>query len=85
MYPMVDRLLRLVITLSVSTATAERAFSAMKLVKTRLRSTMGDDFLRHCMIIYIEKDIASKFSFDEIIDIFDLLGCRKANFKLIEM
>ena len=64
----------------MSTATAERAFSAMKLVKTRLRSTMGDDFLRHCMIIYIEKDIASKFSSDEIIDIFDLLGCRKGNF-----
>lgn len=85
MYPMVDRLLRLVITLPVSTATAERAFSAMKLVKNRLRSTMGDDFLRHCMIIYIKKDIASKFSSDEIIDTFDLLGCRKGNFKLIEM
>ena len=54
-YPMVDRLLRLVITLPVSTATAERAFSAMKIFKTRLRSKMGDDLLRHCMIIYIEK------------------------------
>ena len=69
----------------MSTATAERVFSATKLVKTHLQSTMGGDFLRHCMIIYIKKDIASKFSSDEIIDIFDLLGCRKANFKLIEM
>ena len=39
-YPMVERLLRLVITLPVSTATAERAFSSMKLVKTRLRTKL---------------------------------------------
>jgi len=55
-YPMVDRLLRLVMTLPVSTATTERAFSAMKLAKTRPRNKMGDDFLRSYMIIYIEKN-----------------------------
>ena len=83
-YPMVERLLRLVITLPVSTATAERAFSAMKLVKTRLRSKLGDDFLRHCTIVYIEKEIAAKFSSDDIIEIFDT-GARKSDFKLIDM
>ncbi|KAM3328908.1 hypothetical protein ACQJBY_026167 [Aegilops geniculata] len=83
-YPMVERLLRLVITLPVSTATAERAFSAMKLVKTRLRSKMGDDFLRHCTLVYIEKELAARFRSEEIIDIFDT-GARKAEFKLIEM
>ncbi|XP_072087066.1 uncharacterized protein [Arachis hypogaea] len=35
-YHMVDRLIRLVLTLPVSTATTEKAFSAMKIVKTRL-------------------------------------------------
>uniref|UniRef100_A0A8I6XI11 HAT C-terminal dimerisation domain-containing protein n=1 Tax=Hordeum vulgare subsp. vulgare TaxID=112509 RepID=A0A8I6XI11_HORVV len=44
-YSMVERLLRLVTTLPVSMATTERAFSAMKIVKTRLRSKMSDDFL----------------------------------------
>ncbi|KAM3214800.1 hypothetical protein ACQJBY_067016 [Aegilops geniculata] len=83
-YPMVERLLRLVIALPVSTATAERAFSAMKLVKTRLRSKMGDDFLCHCTLVYIEKELAAKFSSEEIIHIFDT-GARKAEFKLIEM
>ena len=83
-YPMVERLLRLVITLPVSTAPAERAFSAMKLVKTRLRSKMGDDFLFHCTLVYIEKELAAKFSSEEIIDIFDT-GARKAEFKLIEV
>ncbi|GJV48104.1 zinc finger MYM-type protein 1-like protein [Tanacetum coccineum] len=47
MYPLIDRLIRLILTLPVSTATSERAFSKMKLVKTRLRSTMSDDFLKN--------------------------------------
>ncbi|XP_057718773.1 uncharacterized protein LOC130933234 [Arachis stenosperma] len=44
-YHMVDRLIRLVLTLPVSTATTERAFSAMKIVKTRLRITYKTLFL----------------------------------------
>ena len=86
MYPMVDRLLRLVITLPVSTATAERAFSAMKIIKTRLRSKMGDDFLRPYMVVYIGKEIAAKFNVNEIIDLFDRpAGGRRSAFKLVEM
>ncbi|KAJ1700789.1 hypothetical protein LUZ63_000568 [Rhynchospora breviuscula] len=83
-YPMVDRLLRLIVTLPVSTATTERAFSAMNLIKTGLRSRMGDDYLRDYMIVYIEKEIAMKFTSDEIIDLYDLLGRRRAKLKLIE-
>ena len=81
---MVDRLLWLVITLPVSTATTERAFSAMKLVKTRLRNRMGDDFLRHYMVVYIGKEIAAKITSDEIINLFDI-GGRITEFKLIDM
>jgi len=44
-YPLVDRLIWLILTLPVSIATTERAFSAMKIVKTRLRNRMEDDFL----------------------------------------
>jgi hypothetical protein len=43
-YPMVDRLMRLVITVPVFTATAERAFLAVKLIKTGLRNKMGGWF-----------------------------------------
>ena len=81
---MVERLLRLVVTLPVSTATAERSFSVMKLVKTRLRTKLGDDFLRHCVIIHIERELAEKISIEEVIDTFDLRA-RKAEFKLIDM
>jgi hypothetical protein len=84
MYSMVDRLLRLVITIPVSTATMERAFSAMKLIKTCLLNKMGDDFLRHYMVVYIGKEIAAKINVDEIINLFDRPG-RRSKFKLIEM
>jgi hypothetical protein len=50
-YPLVDRLIRLILTLPVSTATTERAFSAMKIVKTRLRNRMENDFLANYLIL----------------------------------
>jgi hAT family C-terminal dimerisation region len=57
-----------VITLPVSAATTERAFSAMKLIKTGLQNKMGDDFLRDYMVVYIENKIVEKFTSDEIIN-----------------
>jgi hypothetical protein len=65
-----SRLIRLVLTLLVSTTTTDRALSAMKLVKTRLRNKMRDNFLRDCLVIYIEKEIAIKFTTDALIDDF---------------
>uniref|UniRef100_A0ACD5UTD2 Uncharacterized protein n=1 Tax=Avena sativa TaxID=4498 RepID=A0ACD5UTD2_AVESA len=70
-YHLIDRLIRLVLTLPVSTATTERAFSAMELVKTRLQNRMEDGFLRDCLVIYIEKEITIGISTDAIIDEFD--------------
>ncbi|ONH96447.1 hypothetical protein PRUPE_7G129800 [Prunus persica] len=52
-YYLIDRLIRLVLTLLVSTATTERAFSAMKLVKTALSNKMENEFLADSMIVYI--------------------------------
>ena len=42
---LIDRLIRLILTLPVSTATTERSFSAMKIIKTRLQNKMEDEFL----------------------------------------
>ena len=72
-YALVNRLIHLVLTLFVSTATIERVFFAMKLVKTRLRNKMENDFLTSYMITYIEKDIARTFTIDSIIDEFDTM------------
>ncbi|XP_015954253.1 uncharacterized protein LOC107478631 [Arachis duranensis] len=70
-YHLVDRLIRNVLTLPVFTATTERAFSAMKIVKTRFRSKMADEFFADNLVIYIEKEITATFSTDSIIDDFE--------------
>ncbi|KAL8105931.1 hypothetical protein AgCh_029663 [Apium graveolens] len=75
MYPLVDRLLRLVLTIRASTATSERSFSAIKIVKKSLRNRMKDEFLRDYLIVYIEKEIAETISAQEIIDFFYLITC----------
>jgi hypothetical protein len=79
--PLFCRLIQLVLTLLVSTATMERAFSAMKLIKTRLRNKMVDEFLRDCLIIYIEKEIALEFTIDSIIDDFNAKKLRHVRLK----
>ena len=81
-YPLLDRLIRLILTLPVSTATSERAFSTMKIVKTRFRNTMSDDFIRSCLLVNIEREIADTFSTDKIIDDFYLKKQRRAQLKV---
>ena len=70
-------MIRLVLTLPVSTATTERAFSAMKLTKTSLRNKMENEFLTNSMVVYIEREIAGAIDPDFIIDKFDLLKNRR--------
>ncbi|XP_057488502.1 uncharacterized protein LOC130774472 [Actinidia eriantha] len=82
-YPLVDRLIRLVLTLPVLTATTERVFLAMNLVKTKLRNKIEDDFLANYLITYIEKEIAQDFDTDSIIDEFYCMKERRTQFPLL--
>ncbi|XP_055814477.1 uncharacterized protein LOC129884154 [Solanum dulcamara] len=56
-YPLVFRLVKLALLLSVATASVERAFSTMKFIKNDLRSQMSDDFFSGCLVPYLEKDV----------------------------
>jgi hypothetical protein len=56
-YKFVYRLVELALILPVATATVERIFSAMKIIKKELRNKMGNDWLNHRMICYIEREI----------------------------
>jgi len=80
-YLLIDRLIRLILTLPVSTTTTERAFSAMKIVKIRLRNRMEDDFLTNYLIVYIEQEIAERFTIDMIIDDFYSMKERRVQLK----
>ena len=70
-------LLKLVLILPVETANVERAFSAMSLVKNKLRNKMGDSLLDDCLVTYIEWDIFSEVNEDDIIDTFMAMQKRR--------
>ena len=57
-------LLQIAHTIPVTSATAERTFSALRRVKSFLRSTMLQARLNHCMILHIHKEKT-----DEIVQI----------------
>ena len=75
MFSEVDKLLKIYLTVPMTTATAERTFSTMRRIKTYLRSTMTQERLNHAMTLHIHKgrtdelnitDIAQQFiSFNE--------------------
>jgi len=67
---LIDRLIRLILTLLVFTATTEQTFSAMKHVKTVLRNKMKEEFLADSMMIYIELELAEDIDSNSIIDEF---------------
>ncbi|XP_060965214.1 uncharacterized protein LOC133034190 [Cannabis sativa] len=79
-FPLVYKVVTLILTLPVSTATTERSFSAMNLVKTTLRNKMEDEFLSDCLLVYIERETAKKFSIDSIIDDFRDMQERRSVF-----
>ncbi|XP_050369068.1 uncharacterized protein LOC126787190 [Argentina anserina] len=81
LFSLVDRLIRLVLTLLVSTATTERAFSAMKIIKTRLRNKMEDGYLSGCMMLHIENEYVDDIDSEVVIDHFESIGDRKAQFR----
>jgi hypothetical protein len=68
------------LTLPVSTATTERAFSAIKIVKTRLRNKIEDEFLTDSLMLYIEREIVATFSTNSIIDDFRDMKTRMVPF-----
>ncbi|KAI3766200.1 hypothetical protein L2E82_16252 [Cichorium intybus] len=76
-FPKVYLLLKLALILPVATASVERAFSAMKLVKTDLRNKMGDQFLSDSLVSYIEKGVLDSISNDTVMEIFQAIRPRR--------
>ena len=69
-FPAIFRLMDIILSLPVGTATVERSFSQMKLVKTRLRSRLSDNTLPKLMRIAIEGPELSAVDFNEILAVF---------------
>ncbi|XP_044366248.1 zinc finger MYM-type protein 1-like [Triticum aestivum] len=69
-FPLVYQLLKLVLVLPVATASVERCFSGMKIVKTVLRNRIGDDFMNYCIICFLEQRLLYSTSRKDVIDYF---------------
>ena len=75
-FPLVYRLIKLALLLPVATATVERAFSAMNIIKTDLRNRMSDEWLNDLILCYIEKEIFRGLDGDEIRKTFQAIKIR---------
>ena len=72
--------MRILLTLPITVASAERSFSKCKLIKTYLRSAMSQDRLVGLATIFIERTIAEELDLTEIIKDFASAKARKSYF-----
>ena len=77
--PSIHALLRIFATIPVSTATAERSFSALKLLKSYLRATMSEQRISALALCYMHSDLNVKT--ESIIDRFAVKN-RRLKFNL---
>ncbi|XP_070050215.1 uncharacterized protein [Nicotiana tomentosiformis] len=76
-YPFVFRLMKFALLLPVATATVERTFSAMKLIKSELQNRMNDEFMSGCLVPYVERKIFNTISDETIMNTFQEMKTRR--------
>ena len=79
-YSEVVTLLKLILVNPATNATSERTFSAMRRIKTYLRSTMGQARLNGLMLLHVHKDKTESLSILDIANSFVNSEHRKAVF-----
>ena len=72
---MVMRLTKLILVMPATNAISERSFSALRRLKTWLRSTMNQTRLNWCMILHIHNDDTDKLN---IIDVANEFASRNS-------
>jgi hypothetical protein len=65
LYGRVFLILKLALILPVATATVERVFSGLNLVKNQTRNGMRDELLNDCLVTFIEREIFYNISEDD--------------------
>ena len=71
---------RILLTIHVTVASAERSFSKLKLIKSYLRSTMLQERLNGLAMLSIEKNMLSELEFKDLINMFASQKVRKVQF-----
>jgi len=68
------------LTIPVSTASAERSFSKLKIIKNYLRNTMTQERLSALAVLSIETKIANNLNYEDILKTFSEAKSRKVHF-----
>ena len=76
-YSEVIKVLRIADTLPVTTASNERLFSSLEIVKNYLRSITGDDRFSHLLLIFAEKDLVKNLDYNQLVDDFAKMKPRR--------
>ena len=72
---------RILLTILVTVASAERSFSKLKLIKSYLRSTMSQERLSGLSILSIENEMLEGLEYKNLISQFASQKVRKIDFK----
>ena len=76
-FPNVEVILRIFLTLMVTNCTGERSFSCLKRIKNELRNNMGQERLSSLSLLCIEREKLRELDFDDVIHDFAHLKSRK--------
>ena len=81
MFPNVLLAYKILLTIPVTVASAERSFSKLKILKSYLRSTMSQERLNGLAIVSIESKFLADVDYDKIIDVFAARNARRHHFR----
>ena len=76
----VDALLKIFLTIPVTTATAERTFSVLRRVKTYLRATMTQKRLNHVLLLHIYKEHTDELDLVQVAQSFIMANERRQTY-----
>ena len=75
----VMKLIKLILIMPATNAVSERSASALRRVKTYLRTTMHQDRFNHLMILHIHKDAVDKLPLGKCVNEFISLNAHRSN------
>ena len=73
-YPELCKVYAIAVAVPVSSATSERSFSALKRVKTRIRSSMVQERLEGLLYMAVERKILISLDKERIVELFAKLS-----------
>lgn len=77
LFPLVYKFIELALIFSVSTTSVERAFSAMKIIKSKLHNKINDVWFNDFMVCHTERKIFKSLDDIDIIRTFTAKKSRK--------